>query len=104
DRLFEPFEQGGAPRGGSGGLGLGLAICRGIIDAHGGRIAAVAPRDGQGSVFVVALPTVAAPAIATPAHPPASAPTTAGRRVLLVEDNPDNAMAISEYLRLRGYD
>jgi PAS domain S-box-containing protein len=104
ERLFEPFEQGGAPRGGSGGLGLGLAICRGIIEAHHGRIAASRPENGPGSVFTVVLPTVAAPAV-TSSQPAASQRgPSAARRILLVEDNPDNAAAVSEYLGVRGYD
>jgi CheY-like chemotaxis protein len=103
-RLFEPFEQGGAPRGGSGGLGLGLAICRGIIEAHAGEIAAGSPADGRGTLVRVVLPTIAAPAVAAPAPRARSVPAPATRRILLVEDNPDNATAISEYLRLRGYE
>lgn len=103
ERLFEPFEQGGAPRGGSGGLGLGLAICRGIIEAHGGRISAANSHNGKGATFVVTLPTVAAPV--EPAPPPAASRSMPSRlRILFVEDNADNAAAVSEYLRLRGYE
>jgi signal transduction histidine kinase len=56
DRVFERFRRGdGAPRGGSGGAGLGLAIARWIVDLHGGEIRAER-RDPQGTRFVVTLP------------------------------------------------
>jgi len=56
ERVFERFRRGdGAPRGGSGGAGLGLAISRWIVELHGGRIRAEA-RDPNGTRFVVTLP------------------------------------------------
>jgi two-component system sensor histidine kinase KdpD len=53
ERIFEKFQRG--PGAATGGVGLGLAICRGIVEAHGGRIA-VANRDGGGTVFTIVLP------------------------------------------------
>lgn len=55
ERVFEKFQRGRgqAPRG--GGVGLGLAICRAIVDAHGGRIGA-SRREGGGAVFAFTLP------------------------------------------------
>jgi len=56
-KLFNAFEQGGAEVGRRhGGLGLGLAICRGIIQAHGGRIGATSAGLGRGTTFTVELP------------------------------------------------
>lgn len=52
-RIFEKFERGG---GGAGGAGLGLAICRAVVRAHGGAIT-VAARPGGGATFRVVLPT-----------------------------------------------
>ena len=61
DKIFEKFYR--LPREGQGGgAGLGLAICRGIVEAHGGRIWA-ANRDGGGAVFHFALPIEGAPPV-----------------------------------------
>jgi signal transduction histidine kinase len=58
--IFNIFEQGGTETTARfGGLGLGLAICRGIVEAHRGRIVAKSAGDGQGSTFVVRLPLLA---------------------------------------------
>jgi two-component system sensor histidine kinase KdpD len=53
DRIFDKFFR--LPEAGEGGVGLGLAICRAIVQAHGGRIQ-VQDRPGGGSNFCVALP------------------------------------------------
>jgi two-component system sensor histidine kinase KdpD len=54
ERLFEPY-AGTRPGSGSAGAGVGLAIARGFVDAHGGSIA-VAETPGGGATFVVSLP------------------------------------------------
>ena len=54
DRVFDKFVR--MPSGGDGGVGLGLAICRAITQAHGGSIE-VLPREGGGASFRVVLPT-----------------------------------------------
>jgi len=59
ESLFEPFEQGGHDRTRKyGGLGLGLSICRGFVQAHGGRISAASDGPGTGTVITIDLPTV----------------------------------------------
>jgi two-component system sensor histidine kinase KdpD len=62
ERLFAKFQRGrdDAESGASGGAGLGLAICKAIIDAHGGHIAAM-QRPGGGARFVFTIPTEEAP-------------------------------------------
>src|SRR5262249_29775080 len=85
DALFLPFEQ--RPPSASG-LGLGLAICKGIVDAHNGRIWANSPGRGWGSTFEVDLPVAPVGEAARPAAPP-PADRAAGfprrRRILLLE-------------------
>ena len=55
-RIFQPFEQ--VCCGYHKGLGLGLAIAKGIVEAHGGRIAAHSDGAGQGALFAVTLPLI----------------------------------------------
>ncbi len=55
ERIFEPFRRGE----GSSSSGIGLAICREVVTAHGGTIA-VEPTPGGGATFVVTLPILAA--------------------------------------------
>jgi PAS domain S-box-containing protein len=101
ERVFSAFEQVGHDPIVSG-LGLGLAICRGIVEAHGGKIRAASAGMGRGATFTVALPTCPAPASAPEVvRPKLSAHR--GLRVLLVEDNADTAEALGMLLRLHGY-
>ena len=95
--VFERFRQqdGGTTRR-YGGLGLGLAIVRNLVELHGGSVAAHSDGEGHGSLFTVRLPTVPAAAAAPqeaaspviPAAPVATAPgALRGLRVLLVDDD-----------------
>ncbi|HEX8604069.1 MAG TPA: ATP-binding protein [Pseudoduganella sp.] len=101
-RIFEPFYQ--APQQlarRTGGLGLGLAIVRKIVELHGGHVSAHSDGPGKGSTFEVLLPLarqVAAP-VALPGPP-----VPAGLRVLLVDDNEDAALASASMLRHIGLD
>jgi CheY-like chemotaxis protein len=102
-RIFDPFEQGQGSEGRNPGLGLGLAICKGIVEAHGATITATSAGPGRGAQFTVLLPTVAPPAASSASGQHRSV-TRRQQRVLLVEDSPDNAAAIAEFLRARGYE
>jgi two-component system sensor histidine kinase KdpD len=66
ERIFEKFNRGAQT--GSAGVGLGLPICRGIVEAHGGTISA-ANREGGGAVFQLRLPMRESPPTTVPAEP-----------------------------------
>ena len=101
-RLFDPFEQGSRSITDEfSGLGLGLAIAKGLVDAHDGTIVAASDGPGRGTTFTVTLPAVPPPtAVAHPATAPL--PTTAVE-ILLVEDHRDTLMAMSRLLRRLGH-
>jgi signal transduction histidine kinase len=106
-RLFEPFEQGEGTTERHGGLGLGLAICRGVMELHGGTIAASSPGPGRGARFVIDIDAIDRVAAPVPAPPPvADHPTSQGHhpRILLVEDDPDTAEMLGELLEEAGYE
>ncbi|TMA50041.1 MAG: response regulator [Deltaproteobacteria bacterium] len=103
ERIFRPFYQGRAAGDRSGHLGLGLAIAKSVIEAHGGRITAASEGKGSGARFTVELPTVAVEEARPPA-PEAGSLASSGVSILLIEDHPDTALAVSEALRLEGYD
>jgi PAS domain S-box-containing protein len=102
ESIFDAFEQANSGR--SGGLGLGLAICRALVTLHGGRIEAHSGGSGNGSVFVVTLPVTrdVQPSHQTSPAAPAQAPTK-GLRVLLVEDHVDTAATLQRLLVNSGY-
>jgi signal transduction histidine kinase len=71
DAVFEAFvQQPGARDHGAGGLGLGLAIVRSLVAAHGGSVRVASAGVNRGSEFVVELPAADAPAAAVPPHAP----------------------------------
>ena len=113
--LFEPFNRLGAAGGEVEGSGIGLAIVKALVERMGGSVH-VDSRPGVGSVFELRLVAAAAPpsaaAVAGPAlashapHPAQSieaapAPAAGQHRVLYIEDNPVNALIISELVARR---
>ena len=104
--IFDPFRQAetGIVRK-FGGLGLGLAITRGIVEAHGGTIAASSPGAGRGARFTITLSAVPTPLAAPsrldpPTPPPISGP---GLDILLVEDDPTTLVVMARLLRSIGH-
>jgi CheY-like chemotaxis protein len=104
--VFEMFSQVPEHRGliGGGGLGIGLALCRQLVEMHGGSIAARSEGLGRGSEFSVRLPAAMAArdeVVASAAKPSGAAPR---RRVLVVDDNVDAATTLRTALELQGHD
>jgi PAS domain S-box-containing protein len=106
-RIFEPFTQADATLDRSqGGLGLGLALVKGIVELHGGTVAAASRGPGTGAEFTVRLPLEPAAAgagAAPPAPAQAAQPPVKRRRVLVIEDNADVAESLRDALELDGH-
>jgi CheY-like chemotaxis protein len=104
--IFEPFTQGRqASDRRDGGLGLGLAIARSIIEAHGGTIAASSAGVDRGTTITVKLPACGESKDASaPSLADAPQPAEAARRVLIVDDNRDAAEMIASFLGALGYE
>jgi two-component system CheB/CheR fusion protein len=105
-RVFDEFAQGDETLHRSHeGLGLGLTLARGLVELHGGTIAARSEGVGRGAEFVVRLPLAAAAPRPGPARAPASAARPATpRRILVVDDSEDAAEALRDVLRLAGHE
>ncbi len=101
ERIFEPFFQAPQPLArNTGGLGLGLAIVRRIVELHGGRVVAYSEGEGKGSRFEVWLPL----GEAAHSHQDAeAAPAPARLDVLLVDDNYDAVVATAALLEHMGH-
>ena len=102
--IFEPFRQGDASTTRMhGGLGLGLAIVRQLVQGHGGTIRAESAGDGKGAKFTVELPSRSTPTfhrvvgrpLVDATHP---LPRLDGLRVLVVDDEPDTRELLRETL------
>ena len=113
DQIFQPFDQGehtGTHR--FGGVGLGLAIARAIVDLHGGRITARSEGTNKGSTFVVELPgampppdgTRAAPAARQAAPAPNAPPQPPPLRLLIVDDHANTLQSLRHLLKRRGHE
>jgi CheY-like chemotaxis protein len=91
DQIFGMFRQGSPSSGRmSGGLGVGLALAKQLVELHGGAIEARSAGVGKGSEFIVRLPAAGPPA-AEPAVPKKRRAAAPPRRILLVDDNRDHA-------------
>jgi signal transduction histidine kinase len=89
----------------AGGLGIGLALAKGIVELHGGRIEASSGGIGKGSRFTVRLPNQATAAKDTSVVAAVSnGGGAANKRILLADDNRDAAESLAIILRLEGHD
>ena len=101
--VFEEFVQGERTLARTeGGLGLGLALVKGIAELHGGTVRAESAGKDRGAEFVVRLPLAVAD-VSRDAPPPAVERTNGGRRVLVVDDNHDAAESLAEIMKMLGH-
>lgn len=105
-RAFDLFVQGHrALDRALGGLGLGLALARSLVEAHGGSIAAASDGPGMGSVFTICLPRLADQGASMGAvdAPPVTGRADRALRVTVVDDNRDAADALAALLSAMGH-
>jgi len=100
-RIFDLFTQ--ADRSlerAQGGLGIGLTLVRNLVEIHGGAVTVHSEGEGQGSTFVVRLPTAAPPERSEPQRTPPAAPCQ--RRILIVDDMAASATLLTRLLQKLG--
>ena len=109
-KIFEPFQQGESSITRKfGGLGLGLAICLGIVEAHGGTLSAESRGKGTGSTFRVALEALSDPASEAVGEPDRDAtsvpsPLPSSLSILAVDDEPTTLKLLARLLRGLGHE
>jgi len=103
--IFQMFVQIGSPFDrGEGGLGVGLALSRGLVELHGGEIEARSAGLGTGSTFIVRLPLAERRGeVEAAVQGKAETPRSAGLRILVADDNRDAATTLAMLLGLGGH-
>jgi CheY-like chemotaxis protein len=104
-RVFELFVQGRqSPDRQVGGLGLGLAIVRTLVELHGGSVRATSEGEGRGSRFTVTLPRALHGRVSSTISTPVPLDAPHARRILLVDDNHDALDMMAQLLRSAGHE
>jgi len=106
-RLFQMFHQAHRPlNGAQGGLGIGLALVRLLVELHGGTVEVRSEGPGRGTEFTIHLPIEAVGGQNGSAHVEAGIPrrdaSATKRRILVADDNEDSAESLARYLRMSG--
>jgi PAS domain S-box-containing protein len=108
--IFERFRQADSSTTRMyGGLGIGLALVKSFVEAHGGTVEATSPGEGLGSRFTVQLPRLQPHSLSVTQPAPAAthlsvAPNKEHARVLVIEDSPDTLNMLQLVFELRGYE
>ena len=104
-RIFEPFEQALGHDHRFGGLGLGLAIARAIVNQHGGSVSVESPGHGLGSTFIVKLPGALIPPLpeSEKAGTQSSSSVDPALRLLVVEDHEATRVVLARLLTRLGH-
>jgi PAS domain S-box-containing protein len=103
--VFDMFAQvGRSIERASGGLGIGLALVKGLVEMHGGAVTAESGGVGKGSTFTVRLPTLESRPEGVAHDPGQGTSPVQGprRRILVVDDNRDSATSLAIILRMKG--
>lgn len=103
--VFDVFRQAeqGLDRN-KGGLGLGLALVKGLIELHNGHVTATSEGPNKGSTFTIRLPLQQETPEKVPGPDMAACQQKARSRILIIEDNPDTAESTRIFLSLEGHD
>jgi signal transduction histidine kinase len=107
-KIFDLFSQvhhkSETPHG--GGLGIGLALVRRLVEMHGGVVTAASDGSGKGTELTVRLPVIGVQStvVALPSNDLKRPPEVSPRRILVADDNSDAAEALALQLRLAGHD
>jgi PAS domain S-box-containing protein len=105
DKIFELFAQEKDVQNiGEGGLGIGLTLCKSLVEMHGGSIVASSEGPGLGSTFTLSLPLASTQPDATEIGTITAAPDVQPLRILLVDDNRDSADSLAMLLELKGHE